>query len=106
MPGFLLHLGAQVICAHPPGQATPVVTNPRVKVSGQPIVVQTTQYAVAGCGLTGTPTAPCATASWITAAARVKANGVPVLLQDSRSLCAPTRTPLTVLATQTRVKAT
>lgn len=106
MPGFLLHLGAQVICAHAPGQATPVVTNPRVKVSGQPIVVQTTQYAVAGCALTGTPNPPCATASWITAATRVRAGGVPVLLQDSQSLCAPTGTPLTVLATQTRVKGT
>jgi hypothetical protein len=106
MPGFLLHLGAQVICAHPPGQATPVVTNPRVKVSGQPIVVQTSQYAVAGCGLTGTPTAPCATASWLSAATRIKANGVPVLLQDSQSICAPTGTPLTVLATQVRVKGT
>lgn len=106
MPGFLLHLGAQVICAHPPGQATPVATNPRVKVSGQPIVVQSSQYAVAGCGLTGTPTAPCATASWITAATRVKAGGVPVLLQDSQSMCAPTGTPLTVLVTQTRVKGT
>lgn len=106
MPGFLLHLGAQVICAHAPGQATPVVTNPRVKVSGQPIVVQTTPYAVAGCALTGTPNPPCATASWITAATRVRAGGVPVLLQDSQSLCAPTGTPLTVLATQTRVKGT
>ena len=106
MPGFLLHLGAQVICAHPPGQATPVVTNPRVKVSGQVIVVQSSQYAVAGCALTGSPNPPCATASWITAATRVRAGGVPVLLQDSQSTCAPTGTPLTVLATQTRVKGT
>lgn len=106
MPGFLLHLGAQVICAHPPGQATPVVTNPRVKVSGQAIVVQSSQYAVAGCALTGSPNPPCATASWITAATRIRAGGVPVLLQDSQSACAPTGTPLTVLATQTRVKGT
>ena len=104
MPGFLLHLGAQVLCAHVPGQATPVVTNPRVKVSGQPIVMQTSQYAIAGCALTGTGTPPCATASWTTAATRVKANGVPVLLQDSQSLCAPTGTPLTIAVTQTRVK--
>lgn len=104
MPGFLLHLGAQVMCAHVPGQATPVATNPRVKVSGQPIVVQTSQYAIAGCALTGTPNPPCATASWITAATRVKAGGVPVLLQDSQSICAPTGTPLTIVATQTRVK--
>ncbi|HEX2269522.1 MAG TPA: hypothetical protein VHH35_08310 [Pyrinomonadaceae bacterium] len=106
MPGFLLHLGAQVTCAHPPGQATPVITNPRVKVSGQPIVTQSSQYAVAGCALSGTGTPPCATASWLTAATRIRAGGVPVLLQDSQSTCVPTGTPLTVLATQTRVKGT
>jgi hypothetical protein len=31
--------------------------------------------------------------------------GQPVLLQDSQSVCAPTGTPLTVVATQLRVKA-
>ena len=37
MPGFLLHVGATVLCAHG-GQAQPTVPNPRVTVSGQPIV--------------------------------------------------------------------
>lgn len=37
MPGFLLHLGATVLCSHA-GQATPVAPNPRVLVSGQPTV--------------------------------------------------------------------
>ena len=37
MPGFLLHVGAQVKCAHA-GLATPTVPNPRVTVSGQPTV--------------------------------------------------------------------
>ena len=106
MPGFLLHLGATVLCAHPPGQATPVVTNPRVKVGGQPIVTQSSQYAIAGCALTPTSTPPCATASWITAATRVRASSVPVLLQDSQSICAPTGTPLTIVVTQVRVKGT
>ncbi len=106
MPGFLLHQGAMVLCAHPPGQATPVVVNPRIKVGGQPIVVQTSMYAIAGCALTGTPTAPCATATWITAATRVRANNIPVLLQDSQSTCVPTGTPLTVVSTQMRVKGT
>lgn len=48
MPGFLLHVGAAVQCAHA-GQAQPTVTNPRVTVSGQPIVTQPLLYAVAGC---------------------------------------------------------
>ncbi len=106
MPGFLLHQGALILCAHPPGQATPVVVNPRVKVSGQPIVMQTSVYTIAGCALTGTPAPPCVTATWITAATRVRANNIPVLLQDSQSICAPTGTPLTVVLTQMRVKGT
>ena len=40
MPGFLVHVGAQVICSHA-GQAQPTVPNPRVTVSGQPTVLMT-----------------------------------------------------------------
>lgn len=104
MPGFLLHLGATVLCAHPPGQAQPLVTNPRVKLGGQPIVMQTSQYAIAGCALSTVPSPPCVTAQWITAATRVRASSVPVLLQDSQSICAPTGTPLSIIVTQVRVK--
>ena len=56
MPGFLLHMGATVLCAHA-GQAQPTVTNPRVTVSGQPIVTQSAPYTVAGCTLPPPPTA-------------------------------------------------
>lgn len=104
MPGFLLHLGATVQCAHA-GQAQPTVTNPRVTVSGQPIVMQPAPYAVAGCPFTtpaGAPM-PCVTAQWVTAATRVTSNGMPVLLMDSQAICTPNGTPLMILATQTRV---
>jgi len=80
MPGFLLHAGATVNCAHLPGVAQPAASSPRVKVGGQPIVTQTAQYTVAGCALTGTPNPPCATAQWMTGATRVRSSGVPVLL--------------------------
>jgi hypothetical protein len=106
MPGFLLHMGATVLCAHPPGQATPAMTNPRVKVGSQPIVTQTNQYTIAGCALSSVPSPPCATAQWITAATRVRAGGAPVLLQDSQSTCVPTGTPLNIVLTQVRVKGT
>ena len=39
MPGFLLHVGATVLCAHA-GQAQPTVPNPRVLVGGQPTVTR------------------------------------------------------------------
>ena len=103
MPGFLLHLGATVLCAHA-GQAQPTVTNPRVLVSGQPIVMQPTPFVVAGCpfNISGAPS-PCITASWVTGATRVLSNGMPVLLFDSQAICAPNGTPLMIVATQTRV---
>jgi hypothetical protein len=105
MPGTLLHLGATVLCMHA-GQAQPVVSNPRVKVGGQPIVTQTSTYTIAGCALTGTTNPPCATAQWQTAATRVKAGGVPVLLKNSQARCVPTGTGLKIVATQPRVKGT
>lgn len=103
MPGFLLHLGATVQCAHA-GQAQPTVTNPRVLVNGQPIVMQPTPYIVAGCpfNVSGAPS-PCVTASWVTGATRILSNGLPVLLLDSQAICAPNGTPLLILSTQTRV---
>ncbi len=65
MPGFLLHVGATVLCSHA-GQATPT--------------------------LVGTT--------------RVLSNGQPLLVQSSQAICAPTGTPLLIVATQTRVFAT
>jgi uncharacterized Zn-binding protein involved in type VI secretion len=104
MPGFLLHVGATVMCAHA-GQAQPTVPNPRVKVNGQPIVTQTTMYTIAGCPFTtsGGPI-PCVTGQWVSAATRVFAGGQPVLLQDSQAVCIPNGTPLNIVVTQTRVR--
>ena len=106
MPGFILHAGATVMCAHG-GQAMPTVPNPRVLVSGQPVTTQPSPYTVAGCAFV--PPAgngPCVTAQWVVGALRVRAGGQPVVLQSSIAICAPTGTPLNVLATQTRVRAT
>jgi hypothetical protein len=106
MPGFLLHQGATVLCLHA-GQAQPTVTDLRVKVSSQAIVVQSTIHTIAGCTLPTPPAAngPCVTAQWVTAATRVRASGVAVLLQDSQAICTPTGTPVNVVVTQTRARA-
>lgn len=105
MPGYLLHVGATVLCSHA-GQAQPTVPFPRVKVGGQPVVTQSAPYTVAGCPNPPPPTStgPCVTATWVVAATRVRAGGVPVLLQDSQAIAVPTGTPLTVVMTQFRVK--
>lgn len=107
MPGFLLHVGATVLCSHA-GQAQPTVPNPRVTVSGQPTVAITSPYLIAGCTLPPPIAAngPCVTAQYVTAATRVTSNGQPLLLFDSQAICAPTGTPLMTVFTQTRATAT
>jgi hypothetical protein len=107
MPGFLVHVGAQVVCSHA-GQAQPTAPNPRVAVSGQPTVLMTAPYVVAGCTLPP-PTAangPCVTAQWLTGTTRVLSNSQPLVVLSSQSICVPTGTPLLILVTQTRVTAT
>ena len=105
MPAHILHLGATVTCMHA-GQATPLSPFPRVLVSGQPVVTQTTPYAVAGCALTGTGAPPCATAQWVSGAVRVLAGGTPVVIQTAQAVCAPSGTGLLPVVAQTRVLAT
>lgn len=102
MPGFLLHVGATVMCPHA-GQAQPTVPSQRVMVSGQPIVLQNAPHMVAGCGLTGTSAPPCTAATWTTGAKRVFSMGVPVLLQDSMATCPSSGGTLLVVQTQLRV---
>jgi uncharacterized Zn-binding protein involved in type VI secretion len=103
MPGFVVHLGATVMCMHA-GQAQPTAPNPRVLVSGQPVTTQTAPYVVAGCPFVPPGgNGPCVTGQFVTAATRVFAGGVPVLLQDSQAVCVPTGTGLLIVATQTRV---
>ena len=106
MPGFLVHVGAQVLCSHA-GQAQPTVPNLRVTVSGQPTVLLTTPYIVAGCTFPP-PTAgngPCVTGQWLVGTTRVTSLGQPLVVQSSQGICAPTGTPLLIVATQTRVSA-
>lgn len=106
MPGFLLHVGASVLCSHG-GQAQATVPNPRVSVSGQPTVTIAGPWLVAGCALPPPPGAngPCVSAQFVTAATRVTSNGQPLLLIDSQAICAPTGTPLAIVASQARVTA-
>jgi hypothetical protein len=107
MPGFLLHVGATVTCAHG-GQAMPTAPNPSVLVSGQPTALVTAPYTIAGCALPPPPTGtgPCGTAQWVTGTTRVTSNGQPLVVQSGSAVCVPTGTPVIPLVMQTRVMAT
>jgi hypothetical protein len=76
-------------------------------VSGQPTVLMTSPYVVAGCTLPP-PTAangPCVSGQWLSGTTRVMSNGQPLVVQSSTSICAPTGTPLMIIMTQTRASA-
>jgi hypothetical protein len=105
MPGFIVQQDATVLCSHG-AQATPITLNPRVKISGQVSVLATGPYTVAGCpfNVSGSPY-PCVTGQWITFSTRVLSQGQPFVLQDSASVCTPTGTPMNIVATQVRVRA-
>ena len=107
MPGFILHQGAMVMCAHG-GQVQPTVMNPQVLVSGMPTTTLSAPYVVAGCAMPPPPAGngPCVTAQFMMGSVRVTSNGLPFLLFDSQAICMPTGTPTITSSTQTRVMAT
>lgn len=89
MTGFLVHVGASIICIHG-GQVTPITSNTRVFVSGQPIVTSGDTYLVAGCSFVIPPSGPlhpCVTTQWLVPSLRITINGQPAILQDSSGLC-------------------
>jgi hypothetical protein len=87
MPGFLLHVGASIICPHG-GQVSAISSNTRVFVSGQPVVTQADIFLIAGCAFT-IPIGPhpCVLVKWLVPATRVFVMGIPVILQNSVGLC-------------------
>jgi hypothetical protein len=78
-----------------------------VTVSGQPTVLMTAPYVVAGCTFPPPPGAngPCVTAQWVSGTTRVLSNGQPLVVQSSQAICAPTGTPVIIAVTQTRASA-
>ncbi len=112
MPGFLLHVGASIMCPHA-AHVSVITSNVRVKVSGQPVATFSDTYPVAGCPFqvpigTGTKPQPCVKVQWVVPAARVRVGGQPVLLQTSTGICQSAEQipqgPPNVVTTQTRVR--
>ena len=106
MAGYLLHQSATLQCVHG-GAAQATAPNPSVKVDGQATVVQSSPWTISGCSFTaGSTPMPCLTAQWVSGTTRVTSNGQPLLLQDCQASCPPNGTGVTIISTQTRVKAT
>lgn len=105
MPGFLLQVGAEVLCPHN-GQISEVSINGRVFLSGQPAVVLSDVFVIAGCQADP----PCVGGKWTTGAIRVRIVGQSPILIDSNGICQSSDGQFNglaqVLTTQTRVLGT
>jgi hypothetical protein len=107
MPGFIVHIGATILCTHA-GYVSEITSNFRVLVGGQPVVTQNDTFLVEGCPYTLPPPHPCMTVTWLVPSLRIKVNGNPAILQDSIGICQSgdltPQGPPNVVMTQTRVK--
>ncbi|MCG8421423.1 MAG: hypothetical protein MJE77_26185 [Proteobacteria bacterium] len=100
----ILSDNAVVTCAHQ-GKDNLVASNRRVTVNGSAVLTKADLHPIAGCTPPPNAGGPCTTASFTTAATRVKVGGQPLLLRNNVALCTPTGTPLSVVLAQLRVKA-
>jgi hypothetical protein len=89
MPGFIVHVNAAMTCPHITGTVTVAPGAPRVTLgpSKMAVATKTSLLTVAGClfqvpAPPGTKPQPCVTVTWANVSARVKANGVALLLQE------------------------
>lgn len=84
---FVLDSNATIMCPHG-GRVSVVPSNVIVKAGAGYALLQTDTFMVSGCPF-ATPAgpAPCLMVQWLTAAIFTKVNNVPVLLNDSVSLC-------------------
>ena len=108
MGASIVQKSAMCVCDHQ-GTAQPMVTSPRVKVGGEPIVLAPATYTVAGCPFSNvTGPIPCVTILFPQGAVRVKSMGQPVLLATATGIAAgplPVQGSGALRAVQTRVQA-
>lgn len=109
MAGFIFHVGSTALCPHAGQVTVNIAGNPRVFVSNQPVATTSDVFTIAGCSfMVGQKPQPCITLKWLVPATRIKANGRPVILQDSVGLCQSAEQipqgPPNVISTQTRVR--
>src|SRR5690242_6021174 len=106
MPGKFLHEKVELKCVHGSGTLSRQ-TDQRVTVSGQKLLVKPTCCTISDCKNPppNAGTGPCTSALWANATTRVKANGQPVLLENSQATCVPMGMAF-IGPTQSRVKGT
>jgi len=105
MPGFLLHDGATVQCAHG-GRGKPIATNPKVSVSKQQTVFLSMQWSISGCANPPSAGGPCTMGTFTVGTTRVTSNSQPLAIFGGTGTCIPTGVPLLTISSQTKVTGT
>lgn len=84
--GELLTASAQMTCPHG-GMVTAIPSTPTVTAGGDPVVLMTDTFVVAGCPFAPVAPQPCVLVQWQTGATQSTVNGVAPLTTDSVGLC-------------------
>jgi hypothetical protein len=108
LSALILDTSSKIICPHG-GLVSPIPSNTRVFINGQPAVIQSDTFLIAGClfNVSSVPR-PCISSKWLSASLRIKINGQPVILNNSVGICLSAdqspQGPTNIIVTQLRVK--
>jgi hypothetical protein len=88
---LVYHFAGTATCPHQ-GQVMVAPSGPRVFENGLAVATTLDQFPIVGCIFqipfgVGTKPQPCVRVQWTVPAARVKANGAPVITQSSVGVC-------------------
>jgi hypothetical protein len=106
--GELLSASAVLMCPHG-GTVSAIPSSSKVTLGGDPIVLATDTFTVAGCAFTlpAAVPSPCLLVQWQSPATKCTSDGTPLLTTDSVGMClaATGATQGTVLIQSTQTKA-
>ena len=107
--GALLTASAQMMCPHG-GMVVAIPSTPAVAAGGDPVVLMTDTFVVAGCPFAPVIPQPCVLVQWQTGAAQSTVNGVAPLTTESVGLCqgadGAVQGTVLIQATQTQAQGT
>ncbi len=86
--GELLSASAVLTCPHG-GTVSAVPSSSKVTLGGDPIVLATDTFTIAGCAFTLPPAvpSPCVLVQWQSPAVKCASDGTPLLTTDSVGMC-------------------
>ena len=104
--GDYLTASSILMCAHG-GMVSPIPANSTITLGGEPILLASDAFPIAGCAFSPGAPHPCVQVQWIVTAERGVATGAAALTTDSVGLCVAAdgavQGPVMIQATQTEV---